>query len=160
MRHALAPGGRLVVGIENRLGLKYLLGARDDHIALPNIAVLDRASATERYRRATGGELRSFTGSLAEYDELFAGAGFTRPTAFAAFPDYKLPEFIVPVGPELNRAILGGTALPTEHDGATGERLDADRQTDLGSHYRSLAALGIAGVFAPSFFLVAENSPS
>lgn len=158
IREALAPGGRLVVGIENRLGLKYLLGSRDDHIALPNIAVLDRAAAGERYRRTTGGDLRSFTYSLVEYEELFAAAGFAPPRAYAAFPDYKIPALIARVGDELNRLVLGGAALPSEHDGASGEQLDADRQLDLRSHYRSLAALGIASAFAPSFFLVADAS--
>jgi 2-polyprenyl-3-methyl-5-hydroxy-6-metoxy-1,4-benzoquinol methylase len=157
MRAALAPGGRVIVGIENRLGLKYLLGSPDDHIGLPGIAVLDQELAIERYRAETGRELRSFTYSLAEYRELFAEAGFPRLMAYAAFPDYKIPELIAPVTPALEQTIRS-TDLPREHNGSNGALLEPTQQATLVSHYRSLATLGIAGQFAPSFFLTAETT--
>src|SRR5690606_13740042 len=35
----LRPGGALVVAIENQIGLKYLLGAREDHLGRPWVGI-------------------------------------------------------------------------------------------------------------------------
>ncbi len=155
IRAVLKPGGKLVVGIENRLGLKYLLGSSDDHIGSPNISVLDAALANQRFQTATGGELRSFTYSLAEYSALFAEAGFENLNAYAAFPDYKVPSCIMRADAQLEIAITHGLRLPEEHDGSNGVKLSSSFQETLRSHYRSLAGNGISRFFAPSYYLVA-----
>lgn len=157
IRQALKPTGKLVVGIENRLGLKYLLGSSDDHIGSPHIAVLDAALANKRFHAATGSELRSFTYTLAEYTQLFVEAGFTQLKAYAAFPDYKLPAYIIPANEGLEGEIAGGRLLPEEHDGSNGEPLGTAFQEDLRSHYRSLAQIGVSRYFAPSYFLEATG---
>jgi 2-polyprenyl-3-methyl-5-hydroxy-6-metoxy-1,4-benzoquinol methylase len=151
LRASLKPGGQCIVGIENRLGLKYVLGARDDHSGLRQTHVFDATLAASRYRAQTEEPLRVFTYSLAEYDELFRQAGFSRISAFGAYPDYKLPEVIIPLDPPgtLSRYILEHD-LPPDHDGLDGHLLP--NQDELRSHYRSLAAMQIAHVFAPSFF--------
>jgi 2-polyprenyl-3-methyl-5-hydroxy-6-metoxy-1,4-benzoquinol methylase len=151
-RQCLAPDGQLVIGIENRLGLKYLLGAPDDHIGLPHIATYDAPLATAKYREKTGQELRSFTYTRAELDQLLREAGFSNVTFFAALPDYKLPQKILPLGSETEAYFACGPHIP-EHDGTNGAPLVF--QAELASHYRSLAALGIASDFCPSFFVVA-----
>jgi 2-polyprenyl-3-methyl-5-hydroxy-6-metoxy-1,4-benzoquinol methylase len=151
----LADGGECVIGIENRFGLKYLLGARDDHTGLPNLSTLDAATAAQQYLTNTGQPLRVFTHTLAEYHSLLAGAGFAQVEFFAAYPDYKIPRVIL--------AIAGGAAdwhclhgpFIEEHDGSDGTPLSL--QGALASHYRSLAGLGIAGQFAPSFFIRARR---
>lgn len=154
--HALlAPGGECLIGIENRLGLKYLLGARDDHTGLSGVSCLDAATAARLYLAKTGQPLRVFTHSLAEYDELLRGAGFTRIEFFAAFPDYKVPRTIRAIGDgSANQHCLNDEFIP-EHDGHTGTPLTI--QDELASHYRTLAGLGIAGFFAPSFFIRAQR---
>lgn len=151
-RSLLAPGGQLVIGIENRLGLKYLLGAPDDHIGPPNIAVYDAALASEKWLKQSGQPLRSFTFTRAELAELLSAAGFGSSTFYAALPDYKLPELILPLGPATNDHFATGKYIP-EHDGCNGHPLAI--QSELRSHYRSLAQLGIASDFAPSFFVTA-----
>ena len=151
----LARGGECVIGIENRLGLKYLLGARDDHTGLSGISCLNAAAAARAYLAKTGQPLRVFTHTLVEYDALLRGAGFTQVEFFAAFPDYKLPQVILPVADgSANRHCLEGTYIP-EHDGHDGALLGF--QDELASHYRSLAVLGVAGLFAPSFFIRARR---
>lgn len=155
LRHArssLADGGRMVIGIENRLGLKYLLGAPDDHIGAPGVAVYDAALASAKWRSQSGQELRSFTFTRAELAALLAEAGFSRMDFHAAIPDYKLPQLILPLGPETDRHFAGDNIIP-EHDGCSGKPVPF--QAELRSHYRSLAALGIASDFVPSFFVVA-----
>ncbi len=151
MRAALRPGGKCYVGIENRLGLKYFLGGRDDHTSQRNISVFDSALATTKHHAATGEALRVFTYSHAEYLDLFRAAGFHQVETHGAFPDYKLPEIILPfdVPTELNRALLN-ESIPLEHDGVEGHRLP--HQEEYVSHYRSLARMGTAQFFCPSFY--------
>jgi 2-polyprenyl-3-methyl-5-hydroxy-6-metoxy-1,4-benzoquinol methylase len=151
LRTVLAPSGQLVIGIENRLGLKYLLGANDDHIGAPNIAVYDDKLAGEKWRQQTGRELRSFTFTEVELRDLLSAAGFSGPQFFAALPDYKLPETILPLS-ETNRH-LATNPPPSEHDGSNGQPLA--NHAELDSHYHSFAQLGVAHAFVPSFFVTA-----
>jgi 2-polyprenyl-3-methyl-5-hydroxy-6-metoxy-1,4-benzoquinol methylase len=153
IRALLKPGGQLVIGIENRLGLKYLLGAPDDHLGVPNIAVYDAALAAPKWRALSGQSLRSFTFTSGELADLLTAAGFRPATFFAALPDYKLPQLILPLGPEINDYFGLGDFLP-EHDGHSGGLLDF--QAELQSHYRSLARLKIAHEFVPSFYVIAS----
>jgi 2-polyprenyl-3-methyl-5-hydroxy-6-metoxy-1,4-benzoquinol methylase len=77
IREELAPRGSLVLGIENRLGLKYLFGCPDDHIGVPHIACLPATVARQRWREA-GHTLQSFTYSLDELTSMLRDAGFQR----------------------------------------------------------------------------------
>jgi len=152
IRALLKPGGHLVIGIENRLGLKYLLGAPDDHLGVPNIAIYDTALAAQKWKAQSGQSLRSFTFTRSELAELLTTAGFRTATFFAALPDYKLPRLILPLGQEINDHFEHGEFVP-EHDGHSGQPLAF--QAELQSHYRSLARLKIAHEFAPSFYVIA-----
>jgi 2-polyprenyl-3-methyl-5-hydroxy-6-metoxy-1,4-benzoquinol methylase len=151
IRVSLKRDGKLVLGIENRMGLKYLLGANDDHIGVPNIAVYDAELASAKWR-IHGHELRSFTFSQSELANLLREAGFHTTEFFAAFPDYKLPKLVLPDGAAVNRFLAAGSHIP-EHDGANGRSLEF--QQELQSHYRTMAAMEIAHRFVPSFFVVA-----
>jgi len=154
LRGLLAEGGECIIGIENRLGLKYILGARDDHTGVAGVSVLDAATAAHRYQALTQQPLRVFTHTMAEYQALLAAAGFGSVEFFAAFPDYKVPQVILPVADgSANRHCQSGNFIP-EHDGSNGECLKF--QEALASHYRSLGQLGVAGGFAPSFFIRAR----
>ena len=73
MRSTLRPGGKCYVGIENRLGLKYFMGGRDDHTGQRNVGVFDQTLAAAKHRTITGEELRVFTYSHAEYLALLSG---------------------------------------------------------------------------------------
>jgi SAM-dependent methyltransferase len=147
----LKPGGQLVIGIENRLGLKYLLGAPDDHLGVPNIAIYDAALAAQKWKAQSGQSLRSFTFTQSELAGLMTAAGFRAAKFFAALPDYKLPRLILPLGPEINDHFEQGDFVP-EHDGHSGQPLAF--QAELQSHYRSLARLKIAQEFVPSFYVI------
>lgn len=155
LRSALRPGGKCYLGIENRFGLKYLLGARDDHTGQRNVSVLDAALAAAKHEALTGQPLRAFTHTHAEYHALFRAAGFSRIETHAAFPDYKLPQLILPCDPAsaMNQALLDGP-IPPEHDGLDGQALA--NPEEYVSHYRSLAAMGQAQYFCPSYFFVLQ----
>jgi SAM-dependent methyltransferase len=83
-RRALADDGVLVLAIENRLGLKYLAGAREDHSGRPYDSVMGYPG---------GGPAQTF--GTRELTELVAGAGFAAQTLLLPFPDYKLARTIV-----------------------------------------------------------------
>ena len=78
-RH-LAPGGKIVIAIENRLGLKYWAGCAEDHVGrffeglegYPNTKDVHTFSRTELIR-------------------LFHEAGNFRPEFYYPYPDYKFP---------------------------------------------------------------------
>ncbi len=158
VRRELTPGGALVLGIENRLGLKYLLGVPDDHIGVPHIASLDAELARTRWHAHSGQALQSFTYTDAELRSLLTEAGFREIAFHGAWPDYKLPRLILPLdeqGAAANAHFLHQPP-PPEHNGYDGQTLDDAMQAALHSHYRSLAAMGIVHHFAPSFFVVAR----
>ena len=159
VKNELSTTGSLVIGIENRLGLKYLLGCPDDHIGIPGIAFLPAELASRRWREEQGGQLQSFTYTDVELRALLEEAGFSSIEFFAALPDYKLPQEIIPLadgGEVFNRGMLSGELFRPEHNGFNGDRLVTRDQEDLAGTYASLGMQGIAHHFAPSFFVRAR----
>lgn len=84
----LLPGGTLIVAIENQLGVKYLVGAPEDHTR-------GTFDSLENYPR--GGHARTF--SRAELTTMMTDAGF-QVQALGAFPDYKLTRVVMGDFPE------------------------------------------------------------
>ena len=157
IRESLLPGGALIVGIENRLGLKYLLGKRDDHLCVPNIACHEFSLAKEKWLQHSGEELDIATYNLNEYCELFAEAGFSRLDVYAAFPDYKLPKYIIKCHSTEEEVDLHyeDFGYVEEHDGVDGSLLDVNQE--LNSFYKDFSSLGILKHFAPSYFIKAST---
>jgi SAM-dependent methyltransferase len=83
-RAHLRPGGALVVAIENQLGLKYLLGAREDHVGRPWVGI-------EGYSGPPGVR----TWSRRQLDQLLRASGLGHQRWLAPFPDYKLPAVVL-----------------------------------------------------------------
>lgn len=79
----LAPGGRLLVAIENRLGLKYFAGAPEDHTDLYFLGI-------DRYR--DNHTVRTF--SKTELLQLLEESGFPFCHVYYPYPDYKFPTEI------------------------------------------------------------------
>lgn len=159
VKSELVAGGSLVLGIENRLGLKYLLGCPDDHVGIPGVAFLPAALAARRWEEEQGGPLQSFTYTDAELSALLTEAGFESVELFAALPDYKLPQRVIPLadnGRAFNRGMLSGEFFHPEHNGYNGAGLSTREQEDLQATYASLAMQGIAHHFSPSFFVRAK----
>ena len=157
IKRDLSDKGKLVVGIENRLGLKYILGANDDHIGLPLISCLRNDLAKVKFQEKTNHELQCFTYSLGEYKNLLIEAGFSDIRFFASLPDYKLPEKIFSISNDLSKSglnefILDGGKIK-DHDGTNGEKLD--NQDEIDSIYQSLAEMNLAHYFSPSFYIEA-----
>lgn len=80
----LKPGGELILAIENKLGIKYINGAREDHIGTYYESLMD-------YPQYNG--IRTF--SKKELQSLFLSAGFKETEFFLPIPDYKMPTIVV-----------------------------------------------------------------
>ena len=155
IKSELKENGKLTIGIENRLGLKYLLGAPDDHTGLSNISIHQKELARKLYREETDQELRVLTHSITEYQEMLHKAGFDDINFYTSNPDYKLPVKIFPITEDrcrLNQYILN-EKWSTEHDGTNGEVIGSQEQ--LKSISKSFAELNTLQNFAPSYFIEA-----
>ena len=128
---ALKPGGRLWIAIENKLGLKYFAGAREDHTGR-------YFEGPEGYPHAEGPQ----TFSRKELIALAAECGM-RCRMYYPYPDYKLPVKIFsddypPKKGELNRNWQ-------RFDGRSARLLDEGRVFD------SLLDAGLFGEMSNSF---------
>ena len=80
----LKPEGKLVIAIENQLGLKYFAGAPEDHLGQAMYGIEGRYKKDQPQtfgRKVLGGLLKQ--------------AGFVASEFLAPFPDYKLPASIL-----------------------------------------------------------------
>ena len=76
----LKKGGRLYIAIENRLGLKYFAGCKEDHVGI-------NFEGIEGYTKTN----RAITFSREEFEHLFADCGITSYRFMYPYPDYKFP---------------------------------------------------------------------
>lgn len=79
----LKPGGKIIIAIENKMGLKYLNGAKEDHVG-------KRFAGMEDYRYITN--VRTF--SKPELETMLGNCGINKYCFYYPIPDYKLPDTI------------------------------------------------------------------
>ncbi|MCC8136514.1 MAG: methyltransferase domain-containing protein [Clostridiales bacterium] len=80
IRKHLAPGGKIVMAIENRFGMKYFAGCQEDHFG-------KYFESIEGYTTTAG--VKTF--SRKELEKMCAGAGLDQVNFYYPYPDYKLP---------------------------------------------------------------------
>ncbi|HWJ99869.1 MAG TPA: class I SAM-dependent methyltransferase [Xanthobacteraceae bacterium] len=83
VRRLLRPGGKIVLAIENQLGLKYFAGSLEDHISRQMHGIEDLYT-----------EKSAVTFGRAELSHRMERAGFSSQEWFFPFPDYKLPTCV------------------------------------------------------------------
>lgn len=83
IRQKMADGGTLYIAIENRLGIKYFAGCKEDHLNKEYAGI-------EGYAKES--KVRTF--SYYELVELFKKCGFAEYRFFYPYPDYKFPHAI------------------------------------------------------------------
>ncbi len=135
VRSFLKPEGILLLAIENRIGLKYFAGSREDHLGEYFVGV-------NGYRQQD--RIRTF--SRRELGELLSRSGFEVLRDFYPFPDYKFPMEI------LTRESINARRLS---DGSRDYHMDGE-WVDLFSAETVMATLqkeGVAASFANSFLL-------
>ena len=139
----LVEGGRLVVAIENKLGLKYFNGCSEDHLGVPFVGV--QGLYAERGPRTFGRR------ELAAHLER---AGLAHQQFLYPFPDYKLPSVVISQEaidePRFDAADLLARAHPRDYSGANVRAFD-DALVISGLHENGLLA-----EMSNSFMLVAS----
>jgi len=139
----IAPAGSLVLAIENQLGMKYLLGYREDHHGRPWVGLDD-------YRTVNGAR----TWSRHELATMLSAAGLRQQSWCFPFPDYKLPTFIASgdlFASEAGREIAAAFIDQPIVDHSAQPAVTADPPSFFSAALRA----GIAPDIANSFLVVA-----
>ncbi len=139
MNH-LKPGGRLLIAIENKFGLKYWAGCREDHVGT-------FFEGLEGYQNTEG--VRTFT--RPELVEMLEECGYRNYRFYYPYPDYKFPTVIysdeyLPRPGELDKNICN---------------FDRDRLVlmDEGKVFDQILKDGLFPLYANSFFLEITKDP-
>lgn len=133
----LAPGGRLVLGIENKLGMKYWAGCPEDHTGR-------YFDSIEGYPE--GGAACTF--SKRELGGLLRRAGYEGIKFYYPYPDYKLPL-----------TIYSDLHLPQRGSLCQTPNFSGDRLLVFNERraYDSIIAAGLFPEFSNSFLILAEK---
>ncbi|QFJ54991.1 class I SAM-dependent methyltransferase [Pseudobutyrivibrio xylanivorans] len=76
----LSNKGKIIIAIENKIGLKYLNGAPEDHMGQPYVGINDYVGCHD---------VRTFSGN--ELREMLKEVGLLKCNFYYPVPDYKLP---------------------------------------------------------------------
>lgn len=131
----LAEGGRILIAIENRYGMKYFAGCREDHLGT-------YFSGIENY--AEGGAARTF--SRKGLERIFKSCGVKDFCFYYPYPDYKFPT-----------AVYSDIYLPGKGELSNNLRnFDRDRMLlfDEKNAFDGAVEDGLFSVFANSFMAV------
>ena len=86
LRGLVAPGGALILAVENQFGLKYFSGCSEDHTGVHFDGIEGYASA---------GDSGPVTFGRQELQDRLRAAGFPDNRFYLPFPDYKLPQGLI-----------------------------------------------------------------
>jgi 2-polyprenyl-3-methyl-5-hydroxy-6-metoxy-1,4-benzoquinol methylase len=152
----LKPGGLLYIGIENKYGLKYLLGEKDDHTGLENFVYLNDTSIESFYKSIIGKPLRSFTHSKKTYEKMLKISGFKNIDFFASLPDYKLPKLMIDLEDHSSiQFAQDNLEFIPEFDGSTGHL--SKFNTKLQNLYSIFSPNELSNLY-PSYSIIARKS--
>ena len=131
----LKKDGRILIAIENRLGLKYFAGAAEDHTNLHFLGL-------NNYKNVN--TVRTF--SKGEMKEICEKVGLKYVHFFYPYPDYKFPT-----------EIFTDETINTMGYGRTSKHFEKDRIElfNIESMYRTLENEKVADKFANSFLVEA-----
>jgi len=135
MSRFLKKDGRIIIAIENRLGLKYFSGAAEDHTELYFLGL----NNYENYNL-----VRTF--SKTEIEEVLKRVGFAHQEFYYPYPDYKFPN-----------EIFTETAFKKNEYGKTYNNYSTTKISLFDEHKVavSLVKEGVMSTFSNSFLVVA-----
>ncbi len=134
----LKPEGNIIIAIENRLGLKYFAGCKEDHLG---------QYFTSVENAYTDQSVRTF--SKRELENIFIKNGFNNYKFYYPYPDYKLPE-----------QIFSEECLPKKGELVNNIRnFDADRYVlfNEAKAFDGIIDAGLFEEFANSFIIIVDN---
>lgn len=143
-KRALKKDGVALVAIENRLGLKYVHGACEDHYGEPWIGLDD-------YPNSSG--IRTY--SRSQWLEQIQIANFAHAEFCYPFPDYKVPQCMVSEKASASEAVLTAICATKSRD-----YLRHFELVDEARHWQALAQANVVGEFANSFLILLGDDVS
>lgn len=140
LKALLAPGGKLLLAVENRFGLKYICGTEEPHTGRP-------FDGLNHYPFGTGG----YSFSRKELDVILNQAGLGSCKFYYPLPDYKVPQIIYSQN-YLPQTRIGERLVPyyVKRDSLIAV------ETDL---YDDIVENGVFEFFANSFFVECSITP-
>ncbi len=142
----LTDDGKLVVAIENKLGLKYFNGLAEDHFGTPFVGV-----------QGLYGDNTPRTFGRRELERQIRDAGFAHSQFYYPFPDYKLPRVVLSepafVDELFNPADLLALCVPRDY------ARESARSFDDALVLRELANNGLLADLSNSLLVVASRQP-
>ena len=144
IKSRLTSGGSLILAIENKLGVKYLVGSPEDHTGRPFDSIEDYPHGTHA---------RTFGRSALQ--ALLGRAGFSS-SLLGVFPDYKMTRAVLDYErfPERAKELL--YRIPTFPSPPRG--LDQLALANEGRLWKELVQAGVASEFSNSFLAIANAS--
>ena len=104
----LRPQGTLFLAIENRYGLQYFLGYKEEHTALRFISLLPRPLAKLYHRIRRGKDFRALTHSRSALEGMLKRCGFAEMTWLFVHPSYRNTRLAATLmGPSGLRFLIG-----------------------------------------------------
>ena len=104
----LRPEGTLFLAIENRYGLQYFLGYKEEHTALRFISLLPRWLAKLYHRIRRGKDFRALTHSRSALERMLRRCGFAEMTWLFVHPSYRNTRLAATLdGPSGLRFLIG-----------------------------------------------------
>ena len=140
----LRPGGVLLLAIENKLGLKYLAGAPEDHIGQPMVGVEGRYQDDG---------IRTF--SYTELTDLAEQSGFTSCHIHSPLPDYKITRALI-TAEGLEESSFDSGELASQLAGQD-PQLGKGTTFNLQKAWQEVGRAKLDGQLANSFLLEARN---
>ena len=145
-RASLGKNGVIIIGTQNRTGLKYVLGAHEDHYAQRYVGI---------HGYPESASVKTYT--QGEWATLISRSGIPGVKYLFPFPDYKVPTVLL----SENYALHNQNGY-THIEGVASR--DYSMILDLGVHepmfWQSASANGTFGAFANSFLIVMGDNPS
>lgn len=142
LRKMLKADGTLILAIENKIGLKYITGAPEDHTGLVFESI---------YNYASSDKIRTFCKK--ELTNLLHSAGFFNLKWSYPLPDYKLPQIILSdeIPPE-NESDNVWSLFPCKTSNKPRKEILSEER--LG---KAIAEAGLFGEFANSFLVIGKT---
>lgn len=144
-RQFVKDDGFVVIASENRLGLKYLLGQREDHLGVPYVGVED-----------TYDQDGPRTFSVPELEALADAVGLNRRRILFPLPDYKLVKSVVDYERVPDQA-LDTIAQLTASSLAADHQIDRPLNVSLELAAAGIVTSNLGSALSPSHLLVASQ---
>jgi hypothetical protein len=139
LRKLLKADGTLILAIENKIGLKYITGAPEDHTGLVFESI---------YNYASSNKIRTFCRK--QLTEILHSAGFFNLRWYYPLPDYKLPQIILSDEiPPNNESDNVWSLFPCKTSSKPRKEILSEER--LG---KAITEAGLFGEFANSFLVI------